>query len=343
MRAERLTSAVAFVSAVARRLPEQSRAAPDAGEHPVAHLAVEYSHPQWLVERWLRHWGFAECAALCESNNRIAPLTLRVNTLRTQPQEIIDRLRARGLDAAPGNLSPVAVVVQNAGDPSQWPEWNEALIIAQDEAAQLVSLLAAPQPGQTVIDAAAAPGGKTTHLAQLMNDSGALVACDVAPGRLKLVRENAERLGIKSIQLQEGDIRHLATELPAADIVLLDAPCLGTGTLRRRPDAKWRKTAQQLNELTQLQKELLDAAATVVRPGGALVYSTCSLEVEENEEQARAWLQRHPDWHVEPPGDYPTGTNEALEVVTTDGFLQTLPHRHGCDGMFAVKWRRATG
>jgi len=342
MRGERLTSAVAFVSAVARRLPNEWRAAPDAIAQPIAHLAVEYSHPEWMVERWLQRWGFAECAALCESNNRIAPLTLRVNTLRAQPQQIVERLQSRGVDAAPGKLSPLAVIVQNAGDPSQWPEWKDGLIIAQDEAAQLVSLLAAPQPGQTVIDAAAAPGGKTTHLAQLMNDSGSIVACDVAAGRLKLVRENVERLGIKSIQWQEGDLRSLAAELPAADLVLLDAPCLGTGTLRRRPDAKWRKTAQQLNELVQLQKELLDAASTLVRPGGALVYSTCSVEVEENEEQARSWLQHHPNWLVEPPGQYSPGTDDTSGVVTEDGFLQTLPHRHGCDGMFAVKLRRAT-
>jgi len=341
MRGERLTSAVAFVSAVARRLPDQSRAAPDAARHPVAHLAVEHSHPAWLVERWLARWGFEECAALCQSNNAIAPLTLRVNTLRAQPQEIIERLRARGLDAAPGKLSPVAIIVQNAGDPSQWPEWNEGLIIAQDEAAQLVSLLAAPQPGQFVIDAAAAPGGKTTHLAQLMNDSGSLLGCDVAPGRLKLVRDNARRLGINSIESHEGDIRKLAAQLPAADLVLLDAPCLGTGTLRRRPDAKWRKNSEQLQELAQLQKELLDAAATLVRPGGALVYSTCSLEVEENEEQARAWMERHPQWVVESAAEYCRCDAAMPAVATADGFLQTLPHRHGCDGMFAVKWRRA--
>ncbi len=137
-------------------------------------------------------------------------------------------------------------------------------------------------------------------------------------------------------------MRNLAAKLPVADLVLLDAPCLGTGTLRRRPDAKWRKTVPQLQELAQLQKELLDAATTLVRPGGSLVYSTCSLEVEENEEQARAWLQRYPDWMVEPPDEYAAGAN-AASVVTEDGFLQTLPHRHGCDGMFAVKLRRATG
>jgi 16S rRNA (cytosine967-C5)-methyltransferase len=212
--------------------------------------------------------------------------------------------------------------VENGGDPTWWPEWQSGEIIAQDEGAQVVGLVAAPQPGWRVLDCCAAPGGKTTHLAQIMNNQGEIVACDF-PGRIKLVRENAERLGITIIDLQEGDFREMSKRVTLADFVLLDAPCTGTGTLRRRPDAKWRRTPQQLQELLALQRELLDAAARVVKPGGVLVYSTCSIEQEENELQIESFLQRSPGWRI--------------DIVQS-----TLPHRDGCDGAFVARLLRTS-
>jgi 16S rRNA (cytosine967-C5)-methyltransferase len=336
MRGEKKSSATAFLNAVARRLPNTPRAAPPLEKQPVEHLATEYSHPQWLIERWLQRFGLEECRQLLEINNSIAPLNLRVNTLKISRDEVWQRLAERGLKARQSTLSPHGVVVEAAGSPLDWPEWPAGQIIAQDEAAQLVALLAAPQPGQTLYDLAAAPGGKSTHLAQLMNDEGRIIAADRAPGRLKLVQENAQRLGIKGIETAAGDVQQLAAQLPPADLVLLDAPCLGTGTLRRRPDAKWRKTPEQLLELVALQRELLDAAATLVKPGGALVYSTCSLEPEENEEQARAFVERHPGWQIEAESTLAT-------VSAPEGWIQTLPQRHNSDGMFGVKFRRGTG
>jgi 16S rRNA (cytosine967-C5)-methyltransferase len=284
--------------------------------------------------------GFEECAALCAANNEIAPLHLRVNTQRTELDKVLESLHARGLDARAGKLSSDAIIVKRGevslGSPVDWPEWKEGSIIAQDEAAQLVGRLANPREGWTIIDACAAPGGKSTHLAQLMKDEGNVIACDLAPGRLKLVRENAERLGLGSIETKAGDIREIIDELPQADLVLLDAPCLGTGTWRRRPDARWRKTKSQLRELAMLQNELLEAAAQKVKRGGFLVYSTCSLEIEENETQVHTFLQRQPDWKVA------TDLEAALQAVATpEGFLQTWPHRNGCDGMFAAKLQRA--
>lgn len=317
MKSERLISATGFVNAIARRLPDEPRESPNATSDPVGYLQKEYSLPRWLVERWLARFGFEECEQLLQSNNCIAPLSLRVNTLRAGREEILDSLLSRGVQAVKGVLSPDAILVEHAGDPTHWPEWSEGKIYIQDEAAQLVSLLADPQPGQIVIDAASAPGGKSTHLAQLMKGEGKIIACDVGEGRLKLVRENAARLGIENIETCAGDFRALASGLPVADLILLDAPCLGTGTLRRRPDAKWNKTPQQLSELVALQRELMEAASPLVALGGVLVYSTCSLEPEENENQIAMWLERHPDWQVET--------------------RSTLPHRDGCDGMFAAR------
>jgi 16S rRNA (cytosine967-C5)-methyltransferase len=340
MRGEKLSSAVAFVNAIVRRLPSTPRSSPDIAVDAALHLATEYSHPQWLVERWLARFDLEECRTLLERNNHIAPLNLRVNSLKTSRETVLAALQARGLKAQQSTLSPLGIVVESAGSPVEWPEWKAGLIIAQDEAAQLVALLAAPQAGQTVYDLASAPGGKTTHLAQLMNDEGQIVAADRAAGRLKLVEDNARRLKIASIRTVASDVdAFVAGDWPAADVVLLDAPCLGTGTLRRRPDAKWRKTAEQLAELVSLQKQLLDAAAALVKSGGVLVYSTCSLEPEENEEQVAAFLARHRGWQLAEP-------QSTLEPVqTVQGAIQALPQRHGtapfgCDGMFAARLQR---
>ncbi len=379
MRAAHLTSAVAFVNAVARRLPAGWLPSPDAADDAVAFLSTEYSHPAWLVERWLHRLGFDECAALCHSNNVVAPLCLRVNTRLATQGGVLNTLRERGLQAREGTLSPDAIVVERAGAPDEWPEWKAGHIIAQDEAAQLVGRFVALNAGAlaagagalieagasvfTAVDACAAPGGKTTHLAQMMNDGGRVIACDLAAGRLKLVRDNARRLQLANVETRAGDFRELASALPPADLVLLDAPCLGTGTLRRRPDAKWRKTPAQLEELVALQRALLDAAATVLRPGGALVYATCSLEPEENEEQARAFVARHPGWRIVPPvekwifsgsaemsedtqnntlrGEEREAAHSAHSLLTEEGFLQTMPHRDGCDGAFAARFVRA--
>ena len=246
MRDERKTSAVGFVNAVLRRLPDAWRASPP--QQP-ARFAVEWSHPQWLVERYLQTLGEAPTEALLRANNERAPLCLRANTLKISRDELLRRLP----DARAGTLSPDAIITE-FGDPTRLSGWDEGDFFVQDEAAQLVAHLAAPRAGDLVLDLAGAPGGKTTACAQLMGNRGKIISVDVAPGRLKLVRQNAARLGIEIIETRAGDARQLAPELELADLVLLDAPCLGTGTLRRRPDAKWRKTPAMLAELVELQR-----------------------------------------------------------------------------------------
>ena len=324
MRDERKTSAVGFVNAVARKIPANWRAAP--ADLP-QQLAIEFSHPQWLVQRYIKSLGADETRQLLDANNQRAPLCLRANTLKISRDELLKRLP----NARVGELSPDAILL-DGGDPTQLPGWNDGYFFVQDEAAQLVAYYAAPHAGARVLDLAGAPGGKATHCAQLMNNRGQIVCVDIAPGRLKLVRENAARLGISIMRVQTADVREMSSHGEAADLVLLDAPCLGTGTLRRRPDAKWRKTPNALAELVKLQRELLDAAAKLVKPGGALVYSTCSLEPEENVEQARAFTERS-GWKIERAPDW----MRALQ--TPEGWLQSWPHRHGSDGMFAAKWR----
>ncbi|PQV62854.1 16S rRNA (cytosine967-C5)-methyltransferase [Abditibacterium utsteinense] len=352
MRGEKLGSATGFINAIARRLPECWR---EASGDEAQRLSIEKSHPKWLVERYIARFGTEETEKLLRANNQVAPLCLRANTLKVSRDELVSQLE----NARAGALSPDALFMEggatkneaistkNEGaenvspidsSPTSSLHWQRGEVFAQDEAAQLVSFLGAPKAGDFVIDCASAPGGKTTHLAQMMNNQGRILALDSAPPRLQMVRDNAERLGISIIETRAGDLRVVARELAAwsahADLVCLDAPCLGTGTLRRRPDAKWRKTPAQLEQLVELQSELLDAAALLVRPGGALLYSTCSLEPEENQGQIEAFLDRIPGFEIVAAPDF------LRNAATPEGFLNTFPHRNGCDGMFAAKLRR---
>ncbi len=332
MRGEKLGSATGFVNAIARRLPAVWR---EAAGNEIERLCIEKSHPQWIVERYVARFGEVETEDILRANNCVAPSCLRANTLKISRDELLSQIEG----ARAGKWSSDALILER-GDATALSQWNRGEIIAQDEAAQLVSLLAAPKSGDFVIDCAAAPGGKTTHLAQIMGDKGRILALDSAPPRLQMVRDNAARLGISSIETRAGDLRILGRELAAwsahADLVCLDAPCLGTGTWRRRPDAKWRKTRAQLDELVILQAEMLDAAALLVKPGGALIYSTCSLEIEENDAQIEAFLARFPAFATEKAPETLAG------AATPQGWLQTFPHRHGVDGMFAAKLRRSS-
>ena len=346
MRGEKLKSAVAFVNAVARRLPDSWRVSPDKTKNAAQFLSIEYSHPAWIVERWLARLGFDDCEKLLQANNEIAPLCLRVNTLKTSRDRVLEVLKSRGLEACKGALSPDAIWVFNAhGAPDSWPEWTAGEIIAQDEAAQIVARVLSPRNDETIVDAAAAPGGKTTHIAQLMGDGGRIIACDRSETRLRLVSHNAQRLGIASIETCVGDFQQFRPNSSTRiDAVLLDAPCLGSGTWRRRPDARWRKTPSQLAELVQLQAELLDAAARLLKVGGVLVYSTCSLEAEENESQISDFLARHSDFKID--NEVPIGAREISETARDEsGFWRTSPaieysnagFKMRADGMFAAR------
>ncbi|MBD2063532.1 methyltransferase domain-containing protein [Trichocoleus sp. FACHB-6] len=213
------------------------------------------------------------------------------------------------------------------------PGFSEGWWTVQDSSAQLVSYLLDPQPGEVVIDACAAPGGKTTHIAELMGDNGAVWACDKTASRLRKLKENAERLGLQSIQIQLGDSRSLTQFINTGDRVLLDAPCSGLGTLHRHADARWRQTPDTVRELSQLQGELLDQVATWVKPGGILVYATCTLHPLENEGVIHSFLERHQEWQISPPNP-----NSPFSAFSTPaGWIKVWPHRHQMDGFFMVR------
>ena len=328
MRAFKIGSAAGFISALARRLPNDWRALP---KQLAFRLSVEFAHPLWLVERFIERLGEEETRALLTANQERAPFDVRVNETLTGRDELLARFRAEGIEARPTPHSPVGVRLPHVSSPQSLPGWNEGWFFVQDEAAQLVGALAPVPSSGLIVDCASAPGGKATHLAQ-RSPGAKVLACDVSNKRLELVTQNAARLRLANLETRAGSWLDVAPSLRAqADLVLLDAPCLGTGTFRRRPDAKWRKTPEQLRELNALQHELLEGAALVVKAGGALVYSTCSLEREENEDAARDFEARHPDFQR---------VFQPIPAVSSDGFLHTAPHRTGTDGAFAAVWRR---
>jgi len=328
----------AFVNAVlrsfARRDPREREPAPP--RDPIDALATRCSFPTWLAQRWVARYGRADAEALMRALNERPPLTLRTNTLRITRDVLAQRLATEeGLGGRPTHHAPEGLVVGPGGAPGAWRAFVDGSFAVQDEASMLVARLLAPEPGSTVADVCAAPGTKTTHLAELMDDRGRVLAFDREPERLTRVREAAARLGITIIDARDGPVEALAPGFRAAcDGVLVDAPCSNLGVLRRNPEVKWRRQPSDLLLASRRQSEILAAAATMVGRGGRLVYATCSLEPEENEAVARAFLAAHADFATDPPDKFPL-------ALDADGWLRCLPHRHGTDGFAAVRFRRS--
>ena len=328
-----------FVNAVLRSFTRRGarEREPAPPRDPTEALATRCSFPTWLATRWVARFGREEAEALMRAFNERAPLTLRANTLRTTRDALGARLAAEeGLAWRPTAWAPEGLVVTAPGGaPGAWRAFAEGAFAVQDEASILVGHLLAPRPGETVADVCAAPGTKTTHLAQLMEDRGRVLALDPAPARLARVREAAARLGMASVEALDGPVEALAPRFrEACDAVLVDAPCSNLGVLRRNPEVKWRRQPADLAPSALRQGRILTAAGAMVRPGGRLVYATCSLEPEENAEVARAFLAAHPGFGPDPPADFPL-------PLDPDGVLRCLPHRHGTDGFTAVRFRRA--
>jgi len=301
-------------------------------------LAIRWSFPTWLAARWVARWGSEETVALMRALNERPRQTLRTNTLRLTRQDLADRLkREEGLAPTPTTLAPEGIAVDHGGAPDRWRAFVEGGLVVQDEGSMLVARLLAPSPGQTVADVCAAPGTKTTHLAQLMDNRGRIIALDPQPARLARVVEAAARLGVTIIEAHDGTAEKLApASADSCDGVLVDAPCSNLGVLRRNPEVKWRRTPDDVVAGAARQRAILAAAATMVKPGGRLVYATCSLEPEENEAVVRALLDARPDFRLDPPAEFPVAPD-------ADGFIRCLPHRHGTDGFTAARLARVEG
>jgi 16S rRNA (cytosine967-C5)-methyltransferase len=326
-----------YVNAVLRAFSRRGVAErePPPPRDPLDALATRCSFPTWLATRWVARYGAAEAEALMRALNERPPLTIRANTLRTSRDALAAQLSGEtGARTRATPLAPEGLIVEGGGDPGGWPAFAAGACVVQDEASMLVARLLEPAAGATIADVCAAPGTKTTHLAQLMDGRGRLLAFDPQPARLARVREAAARLGVDIVETLEGAVEALAPGWAAAcEGVLVDAPCSNLGVLRRNPEVKWRRQPTDVVAAGERQRSIVAAAATLVRPGGRLLYATCSLEPEENDDVVRDFLAAHPAFTVDPPAS----------PVTPDaaGFVRCLPHRHGTDGFTAIRFRRA--
>ena len=301
-------------------------------EDPVTKLGILHSFPDWMVEIWLEQLPIEEVDRLLAWFNKAPKLDLRVNILKTTIEEVENLFEAKGIAVSRIPGLPQGLRLEGAGAVAELPGYKQGWWVIQDSSAQLVSHLLDPQPGETIIDACAAPGGKTTHIAELMGDRGRIIACDRAKKRLNKVRENAARLQLKSIEIQVEDSREVSEFVGIADRVLLDAPCSGLGTLHKRPDIRWRKTYESIRELFSLQRELLEQTAIWVKPKGILVYATCTLNLSENETIVKSFLESHSNWSVQISSDLITNN-----FATPEGWIKVYPHVRDMDGFFMVR------
>jgi 16S rRNA (cytosine967-C5)-methyltransferase len=330
--------AAGFVNAVLRRLSEgRAPPAPPSREvDPVGHVAALTAHPRWMIERWSRWLGPAEAEKLAEANQQQAPATVRVARRRATREQAQEALQRAGIDSRQGKYSPDALILAPGAPPALDIEgYEQGLFQAQDEAAQLVSLFAAPERTARILDACAAPGGKACHLAEIA-EKGSVLAVDLHARKVSSIGEAARRLGLDNLEALAADATLPIPDAPfeSFDLVLLDAPCSGLGTLRRHPEAKLRRTPEDVDRLAQLQAKLLASVGRYVRRGGVLVYAVCTLTPEESEEQVQRFLAASPQFQVDrPPQGFPA---DALDR----DFLRTLPNRTGTDGFFAARLRR---
>jgi 16S rRNA (cytosine967-C5)-methyltransferase len=337
------SSASGFVNAVLRAISRTRSHLPlpprpvDGSERGAAleYLSLTLSHPRWLAERWLDRFGFDVAEAWCTFNDEPAPLTLRPNRLRHTAPQLQEILAAAGVGVHAGRFAPDALIV-DAGQPLKDPGVESGAFVVQDEASQLVALLAGADPGSRVLDACASPGGKTTTFAAASR--GFVVACDVRDRRMHLLRRTVAATGAANVRLVQADLTAPLPFRAAFTCVVVDAPCSGLGILRRDPDIRWRRREADLAVLADAQRRMIAHAADVVAPGGRLVYSTCSSEPEENERIVDGFLRQHPafaplDARLAHP-DLPAA------VVDERGHLRTSPDRHGLEAFFGAVFER---
>lgn len=323
-----------YVNGLLRNL-DRGRATlpPPGGKDPVQRLSVLYSHPEWLVKRWTGRFGPEATEAILAANNRPAPLIIRTNSLRTTREGLKASLEQEGAAVKETAYSPAGLEILSSPGLTALRAFRDGWFLVQDQAAQLVGMMLDPEPGETVLDACAAPGGKATHLAELMEDRGTVIALESNPKRTARIAENGKRLGISIIRPVRGDAAAYGDG--PFDKVLIDAPCSGLGVLRRHPDGRWSKSERNIREKQALQKKVLENCSKLVRPGGALVYATCTTEPEENEDVIRDFLAGHPGFSLDDPR--PFLPPAAGKLVDAHGFFRTFPLEPEMDGFFGAR------
>lgn len=326
--------AAGLVNAVLRKISKNKENLPEIpGQNPERTLSIRYSHPRWLVKRLLSVLGVEETEKFLAANNDVAPITVQVNPMKTSAEKLTAELTEAGVTVKPHAWVPDCLELSGTGDLTALRAFREGDFMVQDPAARLVSLIADVKPGQRVLDVCAAPGGKSFSAAFAMGNQGSIQSCDLHENKLKRVRESAERLGITCIEAAPADGRVFKPEWENAfDVVLVDAPCSGLGIIRKKPDTRYKK-ADELFALPVIQTAILENAARYVAPGGTLVYSTCTILPEENEQVSDAFLAEHPEFSRE-------SFTLPEPVGKTDGRLTLWPQRHDTDGFYICRMTR---
>jgi 16S rRNA (cytosine967-C5)-methyltransferase len=330
----------AFVNGVLRNfLRETAEDISITTEPTLASLAVQCSHPEWLVRRWVGEFNRDEATALMRANNEHAPLGLRANALKCTRDELLARLLGAGVDAKATPWSPDGISLQAAGSVENLPGFADGWFQVQGEASQLVCYLLAPLSGERILDACAAPGGKSTHIAELTKDHGEIVAIDSSARGIEKIRQNVGRLGLRSVRATRANAGVKLGKITDGiyDRVLLDAPCSGLGTLRAHPEIKWQRDERDIQRLSDLQAKLLENVAAHLKSGGILVYSTCTLTRDENEQNVESFLARHPEFELQEAARY---LPERARELVRGKYFTTLPQHHGIDGFFAARMRK---
>jgi len=334
---------VGYVNALLRKAAReyQTVSFPDIKQNAVAAMAVRKSFPEWIIRKWLHRYGTENTALLCDSLNTIPPLTVRANTLKASREQLAEALdrevdKIQSTDFAPDGITfinPATSIPELRAFKAGWFQ-------VQDEAAQLVTLLLDPQPGDTVLDACAGLGGKTGHIAQLMKNEGVLVALDISEGKLLRLKADMQRLGISILSTILHDLERTVPRdlLPGFDCILLDAPCSGLGVIRRNPDIKWRSSKKNLSKYNTRQLRLLENLCHLLKPSGILVYAVCTPEPEETEAVVNEFLKNHDEFVIsKESGQLP----DTLGTVTdVPGVFKSFPHLKQMDGFYAVRLQR---
>lgn len=320
-----------------------------AGELPVLpeglsvaeRISLQHSHPLWLVQRWIAEYGAETAEAMCSADNEAPSISVRVNTTMISRERLIEKMKAEGVEAEPSKVSPYGMVIKGGGNPAFTSWYRDGYLSVQDESSMLVAEMVAPEPGMKVLDCCAAPGGKSAHMGELMKDEGSIQANDLHPHKAALIADQAERLGLECIVTSSGDAMELAAQFAPAsfDRILLDAPCSGLGVIRRKPDLKWRKQPEDIDSIASLQQELLQSVSGLLKPGGVLVYSTCTTEKAENGEVVASFLKSNPEFR---PATFESPVWDRLKgtALAAGEGIQLLPHQFGSDGFYIARLER---
>ncbi|MFD2670199.1 16S rRNA (cytosine(967)-C(5))-methyltransferase RsmB [Marinicrinis sediminis] len=313
------------------------------GQNAIETMSLQHAHPVWMMEQWVKQYGEETAARIAASNQLPPAASLRVNEMKMKRTELIDILQEQGYTVRPSLVHPSGVVVERGGNLAAHPLFQEGCFSIQDESSMVVAEAVAPEPGMTVLDCCAAPGGKSSHMAEKMKDQGQLIANDLHPHKQKLIQQQADRLGLQSIEAKVSDAAQIdqVYESGQFDRILLDAPCSGLGVIRRKPDLKWNKQAEEMAQLPALQLQLLEAAAALLKPDGRLVYSTCTIVEQENEGVVQSFLDKHPEytWDEQMVERLPESI-QTLVQEDAPGRVQILPYHFQSDGFFIASLRR---